>query len=300
VFASSETYPARPVRIVTTEVGGSADFNARLIAEGIAPPLGEPVVVENRAGDATTEVVVKAAPDGYTMLAYGSTVWLLPFMNSHVTYDPVRDLVPVAATVRSPGVLVVSPSLPVKTVADLIALAKAKPGQLNYARGGTGSPNHLAPELFEAMAGVSIVGIPYRGGGPALNALVAGEVQMMINPIPSVVPLVNAGRLRAIAVSTAQPSALLPGLPTIAQSGLPGYEASSTQGIFVPAHTPGAVIARLNREIVRALNTPAAKEKVMKSGAEVAAGSPEEFAALIKSEMTRLGRLIRERGIRTE
>jgi tripartite-type tricarboxylate transporter receptor subunit TctC len=173
-MAACETYPTRPVRIVTTEVGGSADFNARLIADGIAQPLGQSVIVENRPGNVTTEVVVKASPDGYTLLAYGSTVWLLPFMRDHVSYDPVRDLAPVTTSVRAPNVLVVYPMLPVKTVADLIALAKARPGQLNYARGGAGSPNHLAPELFNAMAGINIVQVPYRGGGPALNALVAG------------------------------------------------------------------------------------------------------------------------------
>lgn len=298
-MASGQNYPSKPIRIVTAAPGSGNDFAARLMAPGLTGSLGQPVIVDNR-GIIAIETVAKAPPDGYTLLFYGTVLWLAPFLRDNVSYDPVLDFSPVTWATNSPNILVVHPSLPVKSVRELIALAKARPGELNYGSGSAGSTSHLAAELFRAMAGVNIVRISYKGAAPALNDVIAGQVHLIFPSASSVMPHVKSGRLRALAVASAGPSALAPDLPTVAASGLPGYESASILGIFAPAGTPATIINRLNHEIERALNRTEVKQRLFNSGAEVVASSPERLAATVKSEMARLGKVIRDAGIRGE
>jgi len=294
--ATAEPYPVKVIRIVTSEPGGGNDLVARIVAQGLTANLRQQVIVENR-GSIAIEVALKATPDGYTLLMYGSNVWLLPFLRDNVPWDPVRDFAPVTIAVSLPNILVVHPSLPAKSVAELVALAKARPGELNYAAGTLGVSPHLAAELFKAMAGVNIVQIPYKGGGPALNGLIGGQTQVMFPNAGSVMPHLKAGRVRGLAVTTAEPTPLAPGLPTIASSGVPGYEWISTIVMFAPARTPFALVSRLNREIVNVLNTAESRQRLFSSGAEVVASSPQELAARIKSDMVKMGKVIRDAGI---
>ncbi|MBI4189180.1 MAG: tripartite tricarboxylate transporter substrate binding protein [Betaproteobacteria bacterium] len=299
--ARGQEYPNRPVRIIAGSPGGGVDFAARLIAQELAGSLGRQVIVENRGsggGAIAAQTVVRAPPDGYTLLFYGSPIWLAPFLRDNVDYDPMRDFSPITLAVSQPNILVVHPSLPVKSVRELIALAKARPGALNYTSGSAGSSSHLAGELLKAMAGVDIVRINYVGTGPALNALISGEMQMMFVPTGAAGQHVKSGRLRALAVTSAQPSALAPDLPTMAASGLPGYDSVATYGAFAPAKTPAPLINRLNQEFVRVLQTPQVKDRFFRSGVETVGSSPQEFAAVVKSEMTNMGKLIKAVGIR--
>ena len=297
--AGGQTYPNKPIRIVTSVPGNGDDLAARLIAQGVAGALGQQVVVDNR-GLIAVEIVAKAPPDGYTVLFYGSPMWLAPLMRESVPYDPVKDFSAVTWATVSPNILVVHPSLAIKSVAELVALAKAKPGELNYGTGSAGSTPHLAAELFKSMAGVNIVRVPYKGSAPALTALIGGQLQFMFPSTSSVAPHLNSGRLKALAVTSAQPSALAPGLPTVAASGLPGYESASLLGVFAPAGTPAALINRLNQEMVRALMRTDAQERLFNSGVEAVGSSPEQFAATVKSEMAKWGKVIRDAGIRDE
>ena len=287
------------IRIVTSEPGSTNDLSARLIAPDLTRALGQQVIIENR-GSLAVEYTARAAPDGNTLLYYGNSVWLLPLLRAKAPYDPLRDLAPVSLTTLAPVVLVVHPSLPVKSVRDLVTLAKARPGQLNYAAGTIGASTHLSMELFKVMTGADIVRIPYKGTGPAVTALLGGEAHLMFSPLGSVNPHLHSGKLRAIAVGSEQPSALIPELPTIAASGVPGYDASSITGMFVPANTPAPVVARLNQEIARSMNAPAMKQRFLDAGLEVATGTPEEFLGRIKSEITKWGKVIREAGIRED
>ena len=298
-MVSGQDYPNKPVRMVTSAAGGGADLMARLIAQGLTVGLGQQVVVENRGGVATiaAQVVAKAPPDGYTLLFYGSSFWLLPFLEN-TPYDPVRDFSPITWAVSLPNVLVVHPSLPVKTVKELIALAKARPGVLNYSSGTTGSATQLASELFKVMADINVVAIPFKGAGPALYSLLAGEVEFRFATPSTVMSHVKLGRLRALAVTSAQPSALVPGLPTVAASGLPGYESVSINAMFAPAATPAAVINRLNQETVRFLKRADTREQLLAIGVDVVANSPEEFAAAMKADMAKMGKLIKDAALR--
>jgi tripartite-type tricarboxylate transporter receptor subunit TctC len=294
-----QTYPSKPVRFVTSEPGGGADTAARIIGRGISASLGQMVVVENRPPIIIPgETVAKSLPDGYTLLLFGGTHWLQPLLRENVPYDPIRDFAPVTLVSSSPNIMVVHPSMPVKSVKDLIALAKARPGQINYASGGMGSSNHLAAELFKAMADINVVQINYRGTGAGVNAVIAGEVQLMIANAPSVSAHIRSGRLRALAVASAQPSVLAPGLPTVTASGLPGFESVSTLGIFAPAKTPAAIINRLNQELVKFLQSPEAKERFLSIGAETVGSSPEQLETTVKAEMSRMGKVIRDANIR--
>ena len=299
-LAHSQDFPVKPIRIVASEVGGAGDIAARIIAQGISGPLGQPVIVDNRGGGVVpASYVAKAQPDGYTILFHGSGLWLLPFMRDNLPWDPLRDFAPITLAITSANLVVVHPAQPINSIKDLIAVAKARPGQLNDAGGQTGASSHLASELFKAMAGVDIVRVPYKGVGPALNALVAGEVLSFTNP-GAAAPHVKSGRLRALAVTSAQPSALIPGLPTVAASGLPGYEAVSIFGMFAPAKTPAAIINRLNLEIARHLKAPETRERFLSSGVETVGSSPEQLGTTIKAEMARMGKVIKDRGIRAE
>jgi len=300
--ASGQNYPVKPIRIITAEAGGGNDFAARLLAQRLTRSLGQPAIVENRGGAGgaiAAETAAKAAPDGYTLLLYAGNVWTIPLLRSNVQYE-VQDFAPITWIARSPNTVVVHPSLPVKNIKELIALAKARPGQLNYASGGSGSATHLSVELFKAMASVNIVRVPYKGNAPALNDLVAGQVQVMFPTAATVAPHLTSGRLRALAVTSAEPSVLAPGLPTVASAGLPGYESISIYGLFAPSKTPPAIVRLLNQECAQYLRTTEVKERFFKMGVETVGSTPEEFAAAIKSDMTKMAKVIKDAGIRED
>ena len=295
--ASAQAYPTKPVRIIVTGVGSGGDFAARMIAQGVTATLGQALIVDNRgSGNLPAEIVAKAAPDGYTLCLSAAPLWITPFLRK-TAYDPLRDFAPVTLAISSPNILVVHPALPVKSVRDLIALIRAKPGALNYATSGIGASSFLAAELFKSMLRADMVRVNYKSGGLALTELISGQVQLMFANAGSVAAHLQSGRLKALAVTSAKPSALMPGLPTIAAAGLPGYELVSVQGIFAPAGTPEAVITRLNREFIPFLRRADTREKFFAAGVEVIGGTPEELTATLKSEMARLGKVIQATGI---
>ena len=296
----AQNYPNKIVRLVTAEAAGAADFVARIIAHGLTPQLGQQVIVENRGGLRGGETAAKASADGYTLLVYGSSIWLLPFMRDNVPWNPVKDFAPITHAVSAPSLVVINPSVPAKSIRELITLVKSQPGQLNYASASAGSINHLASELFKSMAGLDIVRIPYKGTGPALTALIAGDVQMTITSAGSVAAHLKSGKLKALAITSATPSPLVPDLPTVAASGLPGYDVVSVFGVWATMGTPKPIIARLHNEIVRVLNTAEVKQKFLTGGVEVVAGTPEEFDKLIRRDMARFGKVIKDLGIRAE
>ena len=289
--AFGQSFPTKPIRMVTSNVGAGNDFTARVIAPELASALGEPVIVDNRGGAGgliAIDTVAKAQPDGYTLVLYNNGMWTLPLIQK-VPYDPVRDFSPITLATTTPNILVVHPSVAANSVKELIALAKSKPGELNYAAGGTGSSNHLAAELFNAMARIKMVRISYKGSGPAVNDMISGQVHVMFPTTAAAMPHVKSGRLRALGVTSLQPSALAPGLPAVAESGLPGFESVVIYGLFAPAKTPAPVISRLHSEIVQFRQSGGASDKLLPAGVEVVAGPPAELAAAIKSEMTRIG-----------
>ena len=297
--AWGQSYPHKPVRIVTTTAGGGTDFLARIIGQGISGPLGPPVVIDNRpAGFIPGQIVAMAPPDGYTLLVSGTTFYVATLLQKS-PYDPIAGFAPISLVSLEPNILVVHPSVAANSVKELIALAKAKPGVLNYSSQGPGSPSHLAAELFNSMAGVNLVHIPYKGVPQVLADLLSGQVQIRFGSLGPVVPHAKSGKLRALAVTGTQQSALFPGLPTVAAT-VPGYEMTSGAFIFAPAKTPAAVVNRLNQEVVRVLNHPETKEKVFSSGQEIVASSPQELAAYLKSDMERIGKVIKDVGIKAE
>lgn len=298
----AQTYPAKPVRMVTVEAGGSTDFVARLIAQGLSSALGRQFVVDNRGGASgliAKETVARAIPDGYTLLTDSSALWILPLLKK-TGYDPFTDFAPVTLADRSPGVLVVHPSLTVTSVSELVALAKAKPGSLNYASGLPGSSNHLAAELFRVLAGVEITRVNYKGAGPALTALIGGETQLMFATSGSVATQLRSGRLRALAVTGAQRSALAPELPTMAEAGVAGYRSESAHAVFAPARTPAPLIALLQREIARALARSEVKDRLLAAGIEVVAGTPAELTSVMRAEVEQLRRVVAAADIRVD
>ena len=297
VFAQS--YPAKPVRIVTAEVGSGNDPVSRTIALNIGGAMGQPFIVDNR-GFIGSEIAMKAAPDGYTLLCYGAPMWLSPFLRARVPWDPIKDFAPITLTVETPNLLVLHPAVAAKTLDELLALARARPGELNYGSSSVGATPHLAGELFRVMTGVNIVRVPYKGSGHALNALIAGQVQLMFPGAGTAMPHVKSGRLRALAVTSLQPSPLAPGLPTLSALGVTGYQSSSPFGLFAPAHTPDHIINKLNQEIVRTLQRADVRERLFNAGMEVIAGTPAQLTATMKSEMLRWGKLIKDAGIREE
>ncbi|HKA43768.1 MAG TPA: tripartite tricarboxylate transporter substrate binding protein [Burkholderiales bacterium] len=289
--APGQSLPARHIRIVTSQVGGLNDLISRVIAPPLSSSLGRPVIVENR-GTIAIDIVAHASPDGHTLLCFANNFWLLPFMQDKATFGPVRDFSPLTLAVTAPNVLAVHSSVPASTVRELIAIARSRPGTLNYGAGATGGTPHLAAELFKTMAGINIVHIGYKGTGPAIIALVGGETHMMFAGPGSVDPHVKSGRLKALAVTSRAPSVLTPGLPTLWESGLPGYEATAMIALLVPAGTPATIVTRLNQEIVKALNLPDVKQKLLAAGTEVAGSSPGELTRLMKSEMSRWEKII--------
>ena len=303
--ACAQDYPRRPVRlIVPFPPGGGNDIVARAVAQELGKSLGQQLVVDNRAGAGGAigaELAARSPADGYTLFLGGVGSHVVnPSLHAKLSYDPIRDFAPVTLIASAPSVLVVNPSLQATSVAEFTALAKANPGKLNYASNGNGSSAQLAAVLYESMAGVRMVHVPYKGVAPALVDLMSGEVQLMFGTLVAILPHIKAGRLRALAVTGRTRSALLPEVPTLAESGLPGYEAGSWYGILAPAGTPGAIVARLNAEINAAIRQPEVRERLAAEGAEVLGGTPGDFASHIKAELSRMGKLMREAGIRME
>jgi tripartite-type tricarboxylate transporter receptor subunit TctC len=294
---SGQTYPAKPVRIVTAAAGGGSDFATRLIATPLGAALGQQVIVDNR-GLLASDIAARAPADGYTLLLSGQTLWLLPFMRENVA-SSAADFAPITTATETANLLVVHPSLPAQSTKDLMALARARPGQLNYATSGVGNSVHLAGELFKSLARVDVVRVNYKAASQALTDLVAGQTQFMFAVPGSSIPHVKAGRLRALAVTSARPTPLAPGLPTVA-AALPGYEMTSRLAIFAPAGTPPAILNRLNQEIVRVLARPDVKDRFFSAGQETVGSTPEALGALIKSEMDRMGKIIRSAAIRAD
>ena len=295
--ANAQTYPTKPIRIFAPGAGGASDLPTRLIASELQGSLGQPVLVENR-GIIGVDIAAQAPADGHVLLHYTSPLWIIPLFRSNVAWDMARDFVPISMTVVTPNILVVHPSLPVKNVKELVALAKARPGDMNYGSTSTGASNHIAGELFKSMAGVNIVRITYKGAGAALTALLGGELQVMFASAGSASGYVKSGKLRGLAVTSLQPSALAPGLPTMSSAGLPGYESISYTGLFAPAKTPAAILTRLSQEVAQALRVPATKERLFSVGSEIVASTPGEAAAVIKSETERIRKLISDAGLR--
>ncbi|HEX2826896.1 MAG TPA: tripartite tricarboxylate transporter substrate-binding protein [Burkholderiales bacterium] len=290
--SAAQTYPTKPIRIVTSPAGGGNDFPARLIATHLAKPLGQQLIVDNRPTVLIADIVAKSPPDGHTLLVTGSAHWIGPLVEK-VNYDPIRDFAPITLIDRAPSVLVVHPSMPVKTVKQLVALAKAKPGQLNFSVGGPGTSNFIGAVMFNHIANVNVVRIPYKGTGPALQAVMAGEVHAMFGSAGGAAPLVKAGRLRALAVGSAQPSPLAPGVPTLIASGLPDFISEALHALYAPAGTPPAIVAKLNQEVSRYLLLPETKELFLRAGIEVAPGTPEELTAIVKSEVARVDKIFK-------
>jgi len=298
---SAQDYPNRPLRVVTSEVGAGGDFTARLVAQGLTAALGQSAVVDNRAGGVIAgEFVARAAPDGYTLLVYGNTLWLLPLMRKEMPYDTWRDFAPVILATRNSNVLVVHPSLPVRNMTELVRFARARPGQLNYGSAAAGTTSHVGAELLKYVAKLDIVRVPFRGATSALNSLLSGQVHLLFMGGSSAVSQIQAGRLRALAVASPEPSLIFPGVLTMAAAGLPGVEVFSIFGVFVPARTPSAIIALINQEIARALQTPEVKARLKTVGSEAVGGPPEALSAAMHAEFNRIETLSRSVSLRDE
>jgi len=302
---SAQAYPTKPIRIVVPfPAGGTTDVLARAAAQKLAETLGQPAVVDNRpgaGGNIGAELVAKSAPDGYTLLmGTVGTHAINPGLYPKLPYDHVKDFAPVILVAGVPNVLVINPALPVNSVPELIAYAKANPGKLNFASSGNGTSIHLSAELFKTMAGVQMTHVPYKGSAPALQDLVGGQVQLMFDNLPSSLALIKGGKLKALAVTSGARAAALPDVPTLAESGLPGFEASSWFGLLAPAGTPPPVIAKLNGEIAKWLATPEAKEKLLAQGANAAGGTAEEFAQFIAAETAKWQKVVKESGAKVD
>ena len=303
--ALAQNYPAKPIRIVVPQAPGSqSDLFARMLGQEMTKGLGQPVVNDARPGAGGAigaEIAARAAPDGYTLLmGTNSSHAANPALYSKLPYDAVKDFAPIALMVGMPYVLSTHPSLPVKNVKELIAFAKARPGQLNYASAGNGSTHQLCGELFKSMAKLNVVHVPYKGGPPATAATMSGEVSMLFNTVGSTHPFVAQGKLRAIGVTTTKRSGKLPQTPTLSESGLPGFDIMSWFGLLAPAGTPQPVITRLNAETIKALNTPDIRKAIAATGLELMPGSPEQFAAHIKSQIATFSAIAKAANIRLD
>jgi len=295
---AAQNFPSRPIRIVTAQVGGSNDFAARLIGPELSRNVGQPVVVENRGGILAGDIVSKAPADGHTLLLYGSTIWLLPLFQSHVPYE-MKDFLTITTTNNAPNLLVVYPGLAAKSVKELIAVAKARPGELNFGMSAPSSSQNLAGVLFNVLAGVRMQAVPYKGVGPALIDVMAGQIHVMFPTGGAVKGFLESGKLRALAVASAKPSRLHPDLPTVASS-LPGYESTSVWGMLAPSGTPSAIVNRLNREFLKVLQKPEMIERFFAAGLDTEGSTPQAFAAVIKTDSARWAKLIKDGVIATE
>jgi tripartite-type tricarboxylate transporter receptor subunit TctC len=301
---AAETYPARPVRVIVPQsAGGSTDLAARMVTQRLDDVLKQPVVVDNRPGAGSingTDIVAKAAPDGYTLLAVAASFTITPSLRKRLPFDPGKDFVPITQLVILPHVLVVHPSVPAKNVKELIALAKSKPGELNCASSGVGTSTHLAVEQFMYMTGTRMAVIPYKGGAPGIVALLGGQVQLYFATISTSLPHIKSGKLRALAVTSAKRSTAAPEFPTIAEAGVPGYEHSSWVGVLAPVKTPRAVIDKLNREMVKIVQSPDVKAAFLRDGLESVGDTPEEFGKIIRAELAKWSKLVKAAGILPE
>lgn len=303
--AWGQAYPNKPLKMILPfPAGGPTDIVARAMGQGLAEALGHNVVIDNRPGGGGligATLAAKAPGDGYTLLLGGITTFgVAPSVHKNLAFDPVKDFLPVTMATRQPILLMMHPSLPVKSVREFIALAKARPGEINYASSGPGGSGHMAGELFRLVTGVNLVHIPYKGAPPALNELIAGQVQVMFGTILASAPHIRSGRVRAIAITGPQRSTALPEVMTFSDAGLPTYDASSWNGVLVPAGTPRAVVDRLNAEIVRILKSPNVLERLAQDGALPAPTTPEEFAAFIKAEIVKWAKVVQAANIRID
>jgi tripartite-type tricarboxylate transporter receptor subunit TctC len=304
-IAAAQTYPNRPIRfIVPFPPGGGNDTMARTVGNKLSAALGQQFVIDNRAGAGGVigaETAAHAPGDGYTLFLGGvASHGIVPNLHPKLGYDPVKDFSPVSLIAAAPLILVVHPAVPARSVKELVQLAKAKPGQLNFASNGTGGSSHLAAELFKMMTGTDMVHVPYKGLSPALTDLLSGQIQLMFSSTVAILPQVRAGRLRGLAITSVKRSAAMPEVPTVAEAGVAGYETASWYGVLAPAGTPRAIIEQLNREIARVVQMPDVRERLMSEGAEPAGGSPQEFAAHIKRELARWSQVIKQAKIKLD
>ena len=302
--ALAQHYPVKPIRIIVPQsAGGSTDLVARVVTQRLDDALKQPMVVDNRPGAGSingTDLVAKAQPDGYTLLAVAASFTITPSLRKKLPFDPARDFLPVSQIVSLPHVLVLHPAVPVKSVKELIAFAKAKPGQLNCASSGVGTSTHLAAEQFMYMTGTRMLVVPYKGGAPGVTALLGGQVQVYFATISTALPHIRTGKLHALAVTSAKRSSVAPELPTVAEAGVTGYEHSSWVGILAPAKTPRPVIEKLHSEIVKIVQTPEVKASFLRDGLEAVGNSPGEFEAIIKAEIAKWRKLVKAAGIPAE
>jgi tripartite-type tricarboxylate transporter receptor subunit TctC len=300
--AFSQPYPSRAIRLVVpSSPGGGTDISARILAQKLTQQLGQQVVVDNRAGAGTiigNEIVAKSPPDGYTLLMGVSTLAINPAMYAKLPYDAIHDLAPISQAVSVPNVLTVHPSVPARTIKELIALARARPGSLTYGSAGMGTNPHLSGELLRSLAAIDIVHVPFKGSGQSVISQLAGEIALNFPAVPTAFPYIKAVRLRALGVTTSERALALPDVPTIAEAGVPDYEATQWFGVLAPAGTPRPIIDRLHQETVRALRASDVTERLIAEGMVVVASTPEEFAAYLKSETIKWSRVIKEAGIK--
>jgi tripartite-type tricarboxylate transporter receptor subunit TctC len=304
ISAQAQSFPTKPIRVIVPSVaGGGTDITARMIAPRMSELLGQQVVVENRAGAAMiigSEAVARAAPDGHTLLMGISTLAINPWVHRKLPYDTVRDFAPISQVVSLPNVLVVHPSLPAKTVKEFVALAKARPGTLNYASAGVGSSLHLSMVLLMSMTGIRLEHVPYKGSAPALMDMLAGQVVAMTGTMITVIPYVRSGRMRALGVTSLARSSVAPDVPTIAEAGVPGYESVQWYGLLAPGGTPRDVIIKIHEAAARATQEPAVRKRFLDDGVEPIGGTPEQFAAVIRDDMAKWERVVKAAGIKPE
>lgn len=303
--AAAQAYPDKPIRvIVPVPAGGTPDVVARMVAPGLSSLLGQQLVIDNRGGAGAligTELAARAVPDGYTLLfSSPGGLTILPHLHKKISYDPLRDFAPVSLVCIGPFLLLTHPAVPVRSVKDLLALARAEPGKLNYASAGNGTPNHLAMESFKSMAGVNITHVPYKGAPQAVTDLIGGSVELMFNSIPPALPHIRSGRLKLLAVASTRRSAQLPDVPTVSEAGVPGFEATTWFGLVAPAKTPKQIVARLNELVVKVVRAPELKSQFEILGYEAVGGSPGEFAAFIRAESEKYAKAVKLSGAKVD
>ena len=302
--AAAQAYPTKPIRIIVPFTpGGPSDMQARLVGPKLTEAWGQPAVIDNRGGASGLiggELAAKAEPDGHTLILMTAGNAVQPSLYPQMTYDLVRDFAFVTPITSGPGIVVVNPSLPVKSVAELIAYARARPGKVFFGSAGNGAPSHLAVELFKVMTQTDIVHVPYKGMAPAITDVVGGQLQLSIPTMPGGLPLAKAGKLRALAVTGARRSPAAPELPTVAEAGVPGYQSANWYGFAAPAKTPRAIVIKLNREIARIMARPDMRERLLAVGMEPIASTPEEFTAFVKAEISKWARVVRTAGIKVD
>ena len=303
--AAAQAYPDKPIRvIVPVPAGGTPDVVARMVAPGLSGLLGQQLVIDNRGGAGAligTELAARAVPDGYTLFfSSPGSLTILPHLHKKIAYDPIKDFAPVSLVCIGPFLLITHPAVPVRTVKDLIALANAEPGKLNYASAGNGTPNHLAMELFKSMAGVNITHVPYKGAPQAVTDLIGGSVELMFNSIPPALPHIRSGRLKLLAVASVRRSAQLPEVPTVSETGVPGFEAITWFGLLVPAKTPKQIVARLHELVVKVVRAPEMKSQFETLGYDAVGGSPEEFNAFIRAEFEKYAKVVKLSGAKVD